>query len=196
MEEFVSDREALDYVAARIAAEAEREGNPQTDVERKMLYFSETDWTLPDMAAVSAEFGRDYDENEYERRISGLVRKIEADKRGHDKEEGQAWNAAVEKLSQGDRYLLVLLDPSLSEPQSGRPPHDILRLWLTAFNIIFGLVALGALGNWFFGARFRAMTGWVFQDRSNPGLILILVVFAWYFRTKWMSMLGRLLKRK
>ena len=31
------------FLACRIAEEAEREGFPLTEVERKMLYFSETD---------------------------------------------------------------------------------------------------------------------------------------------------------
>jgi hypothetical protein len=67
-------REAKDYLAARISEEAEREGFPLTEVERNMLYFTETGWTLPEMKAVSAEFDRDYDQDEYERKSprSGL----------------------------------------------------------------------------------------------------------------------------
>jgi hypothetical protein len=197
MKEFVSDREALDYLAGRIIAEAAREKVSLLEVERKMLYFSETDWTLPDMAAVSAEFDRTYDQDEYEQKISGLVRKIEAHDHKEDRDEEAKWHAAVEKLSDGDRYLLVLLNPLLSESErAGRPPHDILKLWLTAFNIVFGLLALGALGNWLFGAKFRAAADWVFQDRDHFWLIVIFVGLAWYFGTKLKSLLRGVLIRK
>jgi hypothetical protein len=73
-----TEREAKEYLAERIAAEAAREGKPLTEIERKMLYFTETGWTLPDMIQVNAEFERrDYDYDTYERKILGLAREIE-----------------------------------------------------------------------------------------------------------------------
>lgn len=45
---------AIDFLVGRIAQRAEQEGVPLSEVERKMLYFSETAWTLPDMAAEAA----------------------------------------------------------------------------------------------------------------------------------------------
>ncbi len=44
---FSNVRAAKVYLAGKITEQAEREGAPLTEVERKMLYFSETDWTLP-----------------------------------------------------------------------------------------------------------------------------------------------------
>ena len=42
MREFHTDKEALDYLSERIArGEAVREGSPLSEIERKMLYFSE-----------------------------------------------------------------------------------------------------------------------------------------------------------
>ena len=74
--EVTTTKEAKDLLAGIIAAEAKREGVPLSELEHKMLYFSESDWTLPDMAAVSAEFDRDCDANEYEQKIARLVQKI------------------------------------------------------------------------------------------------------------------------
>lgn len=54
MASFRTAKEAKDYIAERIAAEAARESVPLSEVERKMLYWSETDWTLPDMKQVGA----------------------------------------------------------------------------------------------------------------------------------------------
>lgn len=80
---FSTIKEAKDYLAGKIAAEAEREGAPLSEIERKMLYFSETDWTLPDMSSVSADFDREYDQDEYEQKIAGLARKVEERNRAH-----------------------------------------------------------------------------------------------------------------
>jgi hypothetical protein len=152
--QFATDKTALDFIAGRIAAEAERAGTPLTEIERKMLYFSQTDWTLPDMAEVSEEFDRDYDQDEYERKIGDLARKITAHHHGDNREEKESWDAAREKLSEGDHYILVLVSSGRSNaagflpaltPNPVRPPHDILKLWLTAIAIVFGLLGLALL---------------------------------------------------
>jgi hypothetical protein len=56
---FHGAREAKEFLASRIVEEAVRECTPLSEVERKMLYFSETDWTLPDIDTVSDLFDRD-----------------------------------------------------------------------------------------------------------------------------------------
>ena len=56
MNRFARPREAKEFLVARIVAEANKEGVPLSEVERKMLYFSETDWTLPDIDEVSEAF--------------------------------------------------------------------------------------------------------------------------------------------
>jgi len=71
---FHSAREAKEFLISKIVEEAIREGTVLSEIERKMLYFSETDWTLPDVSAVSDEFDRGYDQGEFESKIAGLVR--------------------------------------------------------------------------------------------------------------------------
>jgi len=177
---FTSIREAKDYLASRIAAEAEREGQPLSEIERKMLYFSETDWTLPDMPEISAEFDRDYDQGEYERKIGGLVRKITAHGHGGNEEEQEKWDAAILKLAEGDHYLSVLADPSLRPRGSSvRPPHDILKLWLTGFAIVFCVFGAMAAGNRLFGSRFRAVVEWLLGDRNHFGFLVLIGVAIW-----------------
>jgi len=63
---FKTEREAKEFLIGRILAEAERTGIEINEVERKMLYFSETGWSLPGILDVNAEFERDYDNDEYE----------------------------------------------------------------------------------------------------------------------------------
>ncbi len=72
MQAFHSGREAKEFLISRILAEAQREEVPLSEVERKMLYFTESGWTLPDMAAVSEEFDSEYDQSKYEKKIASL----------------------------------------------------------------------------------------------------------------------------
>ncbi len=66
MRAFHSGRQAKEFLIPRIVAEAERENVPLSEVERKMLYFTESGWTLPDMTAIYEQFDRDYEQDEYE----------------------------------------------------------------------------------------------------------------------------------
>jgi len=143
-----TERDAKEYLISRIVAEAEREGSPLTEVERKMLYFTETGWTLPDIMEVNAEFERDYDNNKYERRVAGLARRIEEDNKAQGGEEESAWLRAVEKLSEGDHYLLVLINPRLvSAGETARRPGDFVKLMLAALALTVALL----LFHWFRG---------------------------------------------
>ncbi len=158
--QFRSQRKAKEYLIGGIVAEAEREGVPLSEVERKMLYFSETDWAPPGMLDVNAEFERDYDDAEYEAKIAGLVRNLESHQTPEQQEQ---WDDAVMKLSEGDHYLLVLIDAiSPSRGASGilgklgpwlpassgsapRPRGDFFRLVIVAILCGIALMALMAL---------------------------------------------------
>jgi len=140
---FNTEREAKEYLAGRIADEAQREGVPLTEVERKMLYFTESGWALPDMMVVNEEFDRVYDRAEYERKIGELVAKIQARDAVQSERDQARWDDAVVKLGEGDHYLLVLINSAGPPPgfsrwlpafssQARRPPGDILRLIFVA----------------------------------------------------------------
>jgi isoleucyl-tRNA synthetase len=108
--DFGTLKDAKDFLANRIAAQARSENVSLSEVERKMLYWSETDWTLPDMKAVGTEFDRDYDQKEYEQKIARLTANIIADHHHRNEDEEEKWDAAVWKLAEGDNYLSVLIN--------------------------------------------------------------------------------------
>lgn len=139
---FKTIREAKDYLANSIGEEAQRAGIRLTEVERKMLYFSETGWTLPDMKKVSAEFDRKYDQNDYERKIRELVTKMQVRLAAQGEQEQERWSAALEKLSRGDHYLLVLTD-------AASPTQRGLRHNFKLLVIAFALLAYVALDMYF-----------------------------------------------
>ena len=76
MNPFHSGRQAKQFLISEIIAEAQRENVALSDVERKMLYFTETGWTLPDIMNVNEDFDREYNQDEYERKIANLLASI------------------------------------------------------------------------------------------------------------------------
>lgn len=114
MKRILSVRDAKEYLAGRIVAQADRDVVALSDIERKMLYFSETGWTLPDMMAVSREFDETYDQDEYEAKIGGIVRGIRDER--DDSRDDEEWDWAVDRLAWEDHYLLVLIAAADSAP--------------------------------------------------------------------------------
>lgn len=209
MATFRTVKQAKDYLAERIAPEASREGGPLGEIGRKMLYFSETGWTLPDMAQVSAEFDRDYDENAFEQRIAALVAKIVARDRSQDQTATGIWDEAVEKLSEGDHYLTVLIDAGDSglAPAHGflptldarpvRPPQDRLRLWVTALAIVIVLLGFFPLMARIFGDKVWTIYEILFGEQRGKLWIALAVIawLMWRVRGDLKVILSNLLKR-
>lgn len=139
---FRTVREAKEYLVGVIAKEAERSGTPLTEVERKMLFFTETGWTLPDMREISSEFDRGYDQNKYEEKIASIITRIDELLTGEYDEERAMWDWALEKLSEGDHYLLVLVDGVNQNRKGARHNFKMLFVALVFF-------ALAALNLWF-----------------------------------------------
>lgn len=139
MQAFTTARDAKEFIVNRIAAEALRQGVPLSEVERKMLYFSETAWTLPDMAEVNAAFDQEYDQAEYEERITKLTNKLLANARADDQEELDAWTEAVRTLSKEDHYLLVMVPAAKA---AARPRGDVLKPLATALAIVCVLTVI------------------------------------------------------
>jgi hypothetical protein len=172
MRVFKTAREAKEYLVGRITDEAALEGAPLTEAERKMLYFSERDWTLPDMMEVNSEFERDYNQDEYEEKIGRLVRKIQERQNSGAEQQREEWCSALERLGGEDDYLLTLVDsgcrvggknptwwgrlgawlPNLNAPLPRRS-GDRIRLVLSAFAVILGIGLVRALLTWLFGSN-------------------------------------------
>jgi hypothetical protein len=135
---FADGRDAKEFIVGRILQEAQREKIPLSEVERKMLYFSETAWTLPDIANVNDAFDREYDQAEYEQKIAGLIRNLTVAARARNQGEFEAWTEAIRTLRKEDHYLLVMI----AAGGSVRPRWDFLKLVATALVLVGALVAV------------------------------------------------------
>jgi hypothetical protein len=131
MTAFHSGREAKEFLILQIVEEAQRENIPLSEVERKMLYFTESGWTLPDIMKVNEDFDREYDQDEYEHKITKLVRKADERIRKGAHGDYDKWWAAIRFLEREDDYILVMIRMG-----GLRPRGDQLRLLATGLSIV------------------------------------------------------------
>lgn len=131
MKAFHSEREAKEFLISEIVDEAQRENIPLSEVERKMLYFTEGGWTLPDMMEVYENFDREYDQAKYEQKIARLVTKTDRRIRKGSREDYDRWWAAIRFLQREDHYISVMIRLA-----GLRRRGDQLRLFATGLGIV------------------------------------------------------------
>jgi len=154
--------------------EAERENVSVSNVERKMLYFSEQFDTLPDMSEASDEFDKSFETYQYERKISKLIRQALKQDRKESPELLARWRKAIRTLGREDHYLSVMLDQArVKEHISGHR----WREWVWQLAIVAAAFVYIFLRRWFLRLG----------DRLSPqgrivGWIVIIAVFALLYR--------------
>jgi hypothetical protein len=197
---FQSAREAKEFLVSKIVEEAAREGTALSDVERKMLYFSETDWTIPDISAVSEEFDRVCDQDDYEAKIAGLVRGAYRWALRNSRDDYDRWWSATRLLSEQDHYILVMIRQAAL-----RPRGDQLKLFGAGLGIVILLFCLELL--WLFVShRYRIDSQYNWPSREKVGFLvwaaamgLAIATSVLYYasRTKVLGgLLGRFTKKR
>ena len=143
-------REAKDFLIAQTAKQAALEGVPLSDLEKRMMYFSENEETSEDPIKLNDEFEAEYDSDEYEAKISRLLHHAYARIKKENREAARQWNEAIRDLSKGDHYLPVLWEgepsqnlfaPSFSEREPSQKLFS-LSFWKLLAIAILVLVIL------------------------------------------------------
>lgn len=68
MRRFADEREAKEFAIGLIVSQADRDGIPLSELERKMLYFSEDGCSIPGMTETAQRFESEYDSGQYEKK--------------------------------------------------------------------------------------------------------------------------------
>jgi hypothetical protein len=156
VQSFTTSREAKECIIAHLLEDTTRQGTELSETEWKMLYFSETGWTLPDMDEVSEVFDRDYNRDEYELKIGELAHRCFAHLRRTNRVAYRDLMQAEGVLKQEDHYLYVLInyDGVFGEPGPPTPWWlDRLKLVLTAAGVIITIMAGTAIVQAIFGFK-------------------------------------------
>jgi hypothetical protein len=142
-------RDAKQFLISRVIQEGELEHVPLSDIEKKMLYFTEVHPSLPDIYEVNAEFERNYDSSEYEAKVARLLKNAR-DRDGKESPSRElAWEDALDALRKEDHYILVMVGqafrPGLGT--SGGDEHrvrDFLIYVAVAVAVVVVLMLYGA----------------------------------------------------
>jgi len=119
-------REAKGFLVAQTAEQAALEGVPLSELEKRMMYFTESPDAVEDPVKLNEEFEAQYDSEEYESKVAKLLHNAHA-RIKKNPEKARLWSDAIQTLCRGDHYLLVFWNQE-SESTSERPPLDSLKL--------------------------------------------------------------------
>jgi hypothetical protein len=140
MKAFHSGREAKEFLISEVVEEAQHQNVTLSEVERKMLYFTESGWTLPDIVKVNEDFDSEYDQDEYEQKIAKLVKEADRRIRKAAGDDYEKWWGAIRFLQREDHYISVMIRLA-----GLRPRGDQLRLFVAALGIVSVIAVWGFL---------------------------------------------------
>jgi hypothetical protein len=117
--------DAKQFLISKVINEANVEQVILSDVEKKMLYFTEVHPSLPDIYEVNAEFERDYDSDKYEAKIATLLKNAR-DRDDHSSpSQEQEWKDALDVLKHEDHYILVMVGQTFGFGSASTGGHRI-----------------------------------------------------------------------
>jgi hypothetical protein len=121
------DLEAEDFLVRQTVEQAALENASLSDLEERMMYFTETGECPEDPIALNDAFEAAYDTAEYEAKISKLMQHAYQRIKKENPETAGRWKEAMKQLSKGDHYLSLLAGVTYpKERPKERPPYDSL----------------------------------------------------------------------
>lgn len=138
-------REAKQFLVQQTAEQAALENVPLSDLEKRMMYFTETGECPEDPIALNDAFEAEYDTTTYEKKISVLMAQAYRRIKRENPEKLRLWNNAFRVLSKGDHYLLLFWRQNAFR----RSP----RVWPTYVLGVLAAASLYLLALLFFGNR-------------------------------------------
>jgi hypothetical protein len=134
---------AKQFLISKVIEEAKVEQVNLSEVEKKMLHFTEVHPSLPDIYEVNAEFERDYDSDEYEAKIAALLRNARDRDRQSSPSREQDWKDALDALKHEDHYILVMVSQAFgfgSASAGGHRVRDFLIYIVVGIGIVLFIV--------------------------------------------------------
>lgn len=165
-------REAKDFLVAQTAEQAALEGVSLSDLEKRMMYFTESGYVPEDPINLNEEFEAEYDSDEYELKISRLLHHSYRRLRKENDAARKNWDLAIKCLRRGDHYLLVMWDLA---PSTWTPVGDSMKLLASSLGIAALVAALGILAA-FIGPKFEPQWRWL-QGASQTYWRLLFGIF-------------------
>jgi hypothetical protein len=163
-------REAKDFLVAQTAEQAALEGVPLSDLEKRMMYFTEGPGAPEDLIKLNEEFEKELDSADYETKISRLLHHAYRRLRKENDQARRNWDGAIKCLRRGDHYLLVMWDVV---PAGATPLRDSLPLLASSL----GFIAIAFLC-YFIASKFEPQWRWLQKNISSPNPHVLFGIFA------------------
>jgi hypothetical protein len=130
-------KQAKRFFSDRIIHQAGAEHVPLSTAERKMLVWSESDPELhgSDALDAAATLSTEMSDDEYEAKITGLLRRAYEADCAADVQARTQWRAAADVLNRGDYYISIMVNDAIGSK---------VRLWPQAWGLRAVPAALGA----------------------------------------------------
>ncbi len=167
-------REAKDFLVAQAAEQAALEGVSLSDLERRMMYFTESGYVPEDPIRLYEEFEAENDSDKYEAKISGLLHHAYRRARKENGAARKNWDLAIKCLRRGDHYLLVMWDLA---PTTWTPAGDSLKLFAASLGVAALFAALGILAA-FIAPKFEPQWRWLQETLQAHSHILFGIFIA------------------
>jgi len=136
--------DAKQFLIARVLREAELEHVPLSEIEKKMLHFTEGHPSLPDIHQVNDEFERNYNSDEYEAKVAGLLKNARDRDSQSSPNREEEWKEALTALKKEDHYILVMVSQAFgsSAPTGRHRVRDLLIYMVVGIGVVLLLVLL------------------------------------------------------
>ena len=137
----MNSKEAKDFLVEQTARQAVIQEIALSDLEERMMYFTESDESCVNPIQLNEEFEARYDTAEYEAKIAGLMKNTYKRLKKENPETRRRWDEAIKTLSKGDHYILILWS---APPVSEHPRRDAFIQMGIGVAIAF-LIAAGIM---------------------------------------------------
>lgn len=114
MRSLATQTEARQFFVEKIIQQAQREGIALSDDEQRMLLWSESEPDSVGDPALAERLEREISDADYEAKIAGLLKNRFKEECAADPEAKKLWTTARAVLSQGDHYILLMIDQAIA----------------------------------------------------------------------------------
>jgi hypothetical protein len=140
---------AKDFLVQQTTEQAALENVPLSEIEKRMMYFTESDAaSCGNPAELNEEFEAQHNTAEYEAKISRLLHHARSRLKEEDPERARNWDQSIRTLRKGDHYILVLWDVKPPNEHTVRDSFKLLGIGT--------LVAAGLLTGAFLTAKYNS----------------------------------------
>lgn len=142
----------MDFLVAQVAQQASIEGIPFSDTEKRLLSFAEETSPSEEAELQDSDQGDIPDPSAFQSKVCALLKHGYARAKKENAEIFRLWREAIKELRRADHYFLLLW----RNAPKVRPPHDRIKLSVTALSIV---VVVGALG--FAQGAYKTLPAWL-----------------------------------